>query len=218
MGYIWDIYGIYVGIYVVIRHNFTCTSSNIIYCIFCSKCCKLYIGETGRHLSDRFAFLAVMIAVKDTKSVKRLIFKIGTIHPHGLNERFSFIWSYPFISFRFCLARAAKSVDFSPFHSIVYVHPHIIMIFHSYDKNCPALAGSLNPAGSRFAGTWRKTSRQNSFHINGTGQMRDIYMHGEVPFNVPSCQTSRPGKRPVLTKSLFLQSSPRVYLFKDIVR
>ena len=28
---------------------------------------------------------------------KRLIFKIGTIHPHGLNERFSFIWSYPFL-------------------------------------------------------------------------------------------------------------------------
>ena len=39
----------------VIRHNFTCTSSNIIYCICCSKCCKLYIGETGRRLSDRFA-------------------------------------------------------------------------------------------------------------------------------------------------------------------
>ena len=29
--------------------------SNIIYCISCSKCCKLYIGETGRCLSDRFA-------------------------------------------------------------------------------------------------------------------------------------------------------------------
>ena len=39
----------------VIRYNFTCTSSNIIYCISCSKCCKLYIGETGRRLSDRFA-------------------------------------------------------------------------------------------------------------------------------------------------------------------
>ena len=39
----------------VIRHNFTCTSTNIIYCISCSKCCKLYIGETGRRLSDRFA-------------------------------------------------------------------------------------------------------------------------------------------------------------------
>ena len=37
----------------VIRHNFTCTSSNIIYCISCIKCCKLYIGETGRRLSDR---------------------------------------------------------------------------------------------------------------------------------------------------------------------
>ena len=30
-------------------------SSNIIYYISCSKCCKLYIGETGRRLSDRFA-------------------------------------------------------------------------------------------------------------------------------------------------------------------
>ena len=39
----------------VIRHKFTCTSSNIIYCISCSKCCKLYIGETGRRLSDRIA-------------------------------------------------------------------------------------------------------------------------------------------------------------------
>ena len=28
---------------------------NIIYCISCSKSCKLYIGETGRRLSDRFA-------------------------------------------------------------------------------------------------------------------------------------------------------------------
>ena len=26
-----------------------------LYCISCSKCCKLYIGETGRRLSDRFA-------------------------------------------------------------------------------------------------------------------------------------------------------------------
>ena len=28
---------------------------------------------------------------------KRLIFKIGTIHPHELNERFSFIWSHLFL-------------------------------------------------------------------------------------------------------------------------
>ena len=115
----------------VIRHNFTCTSSNIIYCISCSKCCKLYIGETGRRLSDRFAehlrsvrnndvdkpvarhFNAANHSISDMKICaispisggndsrkrheKRLIFKIGTIHPHGLNERFSFIWSHLFI-------------------------------------------------------------------------------------------------------------------------
>ena len=39
----------------IVRHNFTCTSSNIIYCISRHKCSKLYIGETGRRLSDRFA-------------------------------------------------------------------------------------------------------------------------------------------------------------------
>ena len=49
-----------------------------------------------------------------------LIFKIGTIYLHGLNERFSFIWSIH--SFCFCPACADKSGDFSPFHSIVYVH------------------------------------------------------------------------------------------------
>ena len=80
----------------VIWHNFTCTSSNIIYCISCIKCCKLYIGETvlryvrNNHLDKPIArhfnavnhsisdinvffashpFLGVMIAVKDTKSV-----------------------------------------------------------------------------------------------------------------------------------------------------
>ena len=33
---------------------FTCTSSNVIYCITCTLCNKLYIGETGRRLGDRF--------------------------------------------------------------------------------------------------------------------------------------------------------------------
>ena len=109
----------------IIRYNFTCTSSNIIYCISCSKCCKLYIGETGQRLCDRFAehlrsvrnkdvdkpvarhFNAANHSICDIKICaispisggndsrkrheKRLIFKIGTIHPHGLNEQFSFI-------------------------------------------------------------------------------------------------------------------------------
>ena len=32
----------------------TCTSANVIYCITCTLCKKLYIGETGRRLDDRF--------------------------------------------------------------------------------------------------------------------------------------------------------------------
>ena len=33
---------------------FTCTSTNVIYCITCTLCKQLYIGETGRRLGDRF--------------------------------------------------------------------------------------------------------------------------------------------------------------------
>ena len=33
---------------------FTYTSANVIYCITCTLCNKLYIGETGRRLGDRF--------------------------------------------------------------------------------------------------------------------------------------------------------------------
>ena len=113
----------------VILHNFACTSSNIIYFI---SCVKLYIGETGRRQSDRFAehlrsvrnndvdkpvarhFNIVNHSISDIKVCaispiscgndsrkrheKRLIFKIGTIHSHGLNERFSFIWSIHIVS------------------------------------------------------------------------------------------------------------------------
>ena len=103
----------------------------VVYCISYSKCCKLYIGETGRRLSDRFAehlrsvrnndvdkpvarhFNTANHSISNMKIYaispisggndsrkrheKRLIFKIGTIHPHGLNERFFFIWSHLFI-------------------------------------------------------------------------------------------------------------------------
>ena len=36
-----------------IMDHFNSTTSNIIYCIQCSNCNKLYIGETGRRLGDR---------------------------------------------------------------------------------------------------------------------------------------------------------------------
>ena len=37
-----------------ITDHFTCTSANVINCITCTLCKKLYIGETGRRLGDRF--------------------------------------------------------------------------------------------------------------------------------------------------------------------
>ena len=39
---------------IKITDHFTCTSANVIYCITCTLCKKLYIGETGRRLRDRF--------------------------------------------------------------------------------------------------------------------------------------------------------------------
>ena len=39
---------------ITITDHFTCTSANVIYCITCTFCKKLYIGETGRRLDDRF--------------------------------------------------------------------------------------------------------------------------------------------------------------------
>ena len=39
---------------IKITDHFTCTSANVIYCITCTYCNKLYIGETGRQLGAWF--------------------------------------------------------------------------------------------------------------------------------------------------------------------
>ena len=39
---------------IKITDHLTCTSANVIYCITCTFCNKLYIGGTGRRLGDRF--------------------------------------------------------------------------------------------------------------------------------------------------------------------
>jgi len=39
---------------IKITDHFTCTSANVIYCITCTFCKRLHIGETGRRLGDRF--------------------------------------------------------------------------------------------------------------------------------------------------------------------
>ena len=111
---------------VKIADRFTCISANVIYCITCTLCNKLYIGETGTRLGERFrehlrdvdkndkdaskpvarhfnlpnhskkhmAICGLPLHLGTTESRKNLeqkfIFQIGTLNPHGVNERFSF--------------------------------------------------------------------------------------------------------------------------------
>ena len=112
---------------IKITDHFTCTSTNVIYCITCTLCKKLDIGETGRRLGDRFrkhlrdvekddknaskpvarhfylpnhskqhttVVCGLSLHQGSTESRKTLeqkfIFQIGTLNPHGINERFSF--------------------------------------------------------------------------------------------------------------------------------
>ena len=109
-----------------IEFSVDCTTSNIIYCITCTLCNKLYIGESGRKLGDRFrehlldvknkgsdlskpvarhfnlpdhshehmeiCGIYLHLGNNETRKRKeqRLIFKLGTLAPNGINERFSF--------------------------------------------------------------------------------------------------------------------------------
>ena len=97
-----------------------------IYCITCTLCNKLYIGESGRKLGDRFREHLLDVKNKGSdlskpvarhfnlpghsqehmeicgtylhlgnnetrkRKEQRLIFKLGTLAPNGINERFSF--------------------------------------------------------------------------------------------------------------------------------
>ena len=58
--------------YVKITDRFTCTSANVIYCITCTLCKKLYIDETGRRLGDRFREHQ-RDAEKDDKDASKLV-------------------------------------------------------------------------------------------------------------------------------------------------
>ena len=112
---------------IKITDRFTCTSANVIYCIKCTLCKKIYIGETGRRIGDGFrehlrdvecndkdastpvarhfnlpnhstqnmAISGLSMHQGSTGSRKNLehkfIFQLGSLNPHGINERFSFV-------------------------------------------------------------------------------------------------------------------------------
>ena len=130
-----------------IKNSFPCTSKNLIYCLSCLTCGKLYIGETKRMLSEHFRehlrdikknsnnspvsqhFNSTNHSINDiTVSVllecstdyhrksteMKLINKLGTLDPFGLNLDFSYnIW----------------------WHIILYLHSFSLYYFHlaSYD-------------------------------------------------------------------------------------
>ena len=109
-----------------ITDHFTGISANVIYCITCTLCKKIYIGETGRRLADRFREHLRDVEKNDTDASKpvarhfnlpnhshhnmticglslhhgntesrknleqKFIFQLGTLYPHGINERLSF--------------------------------------------------------------------------------------------------------------------------------
>ena len=111
---------------IKITDRFTCISANVIYCITCTLCKKIFIGETGSRLGDRFCKHLRDVERNDKDASKpvarhfnlpnhssqhmticilslhqgnmesrknreqKFIFKIGTLNPHGINERYSF--------------------------------------------------------------------------------------------------------------------------------
>ena len=101
-----------------ITDHFTCISVNVIYCITCTLCKKIYRGETRRRLAGRFAntytdaskpvarhfnlpyyfhhnmtICGLSLHHGNTESHKNLeqkfIFQLGTLYPHRINERLS---------------------------------------------------------------------------------------------------------------------------------
>ena len=104
-----------------ITDHFTCASANVIYCITCTLCKKIFIGETRRRLADRFCEHRGDVEKNDTAASKpvaryfnlpnhshlnmticrlssqqgntescQIIFHLGTLYPHGINESVSF--------------------------------------------------------------------------------------------------------------------------------
>ena len=108
---------------VKVTDHFTCISTNVIYCTLCKK---IYIGETGRRLVDRFCEHLRGLEMNNTDASKpvarhfnlrnhshhnmticklslhhgntenrksleqKFIFQLGTLPPHGIDERLSF--------------------------------------------------------------------------------------------------------------------------------
>ena len=108
------------GEYITINSKYSCISHNVVYVIKCSTCNKIYIGETGRRLGDRFrehlrstrqtntdlpvghhfrsprhACTDMLVSVIRSAGFRdtqdRRRFEAKTLHPGGLNTDFAFL-------------------------------------------------------------------------------------------------------------------------------
>ena len=64
-----------------IRHHITCSSSNLVYMIQCTKCRIPYIGETKRRLSDRFG--------EHRRTVEKAITQRDIDQPTAVSDHFT---------------------------------------------------------------------------------------------------------------------------------
>ena len=78
---------------VAITDHFSCISTNLIYCITCTLCKKVYIGETGSRKHMEVCGLSLHLGNTESRKniEQKFIFQIGTLSPCGINERFSFL-------------------------------------------------------------------------------------------------------------------------------
>ena len=51
-----------------ISQSFSCTTTNVVYCIVCTKCSMLYVGEAKRRLGDRFREHLRLVRLHDMSS------------------------------------------------------------------------------------------------------------------------------------------------------
>ena len=75
---------------IKISDHFTCNSANVIYCITCTLCKKLDIGETGRRLGDRFRE-HLLDTEKDDKNASKLVTRNLKLPNHSKQH---IIWRY----------------------------------------------------------------------------------------------------------------------------
>ena len=78
---------------IKITDHFTCTSANVIYCITCTLCKKLYIGETGRRLGDRFQE-HLRDVEKDDKNASKPVARHFHLQNHS-KQQFSVFYQGP---------------------------------------------------------------------------------------------------------------------------